>query len=193
MAKLSDAEFASALFAEQGSDPTTPASGYGRLYVKADGVYFIDDAGTVTGPLGASGAIDAYTDYSASVTITQGVNLNTSTKVARYQQIGKRTHYWGYAVFSSAGTSGQEIRVPLPATPHASFVTYYNNVGEGFVEDSGTLHIPALCTIASLTGNGLMSLRKTNNDSLSVIGGSGYVFAVASGDRIGWNITYEAA
>lgn len=52
--KLSDAEIASLLFDEQASDPTTPASGFGRLYIKSDGVYFIDDAGTVTGPFAES-------------------------------------------------------------------------------------------------------------------------------------------
>lgn len=51
--KISDAEIASLLFAEQGSNPTTPASGFGRIYVKSDGVYFRDDAGTVTGPFTA--------------------------------------------------------------------------------------------------------------------------------------------
>lgn len=54
MAKLSDVQIPSLLFAEQGSDPAAPASGLGRLYLKADGVYFIDDAGAVTGPFAES-------------------------------------------------------------------------------------------------------------------------------------------
>lgn len=53
--KLSAAEIDSLLFAEQGSNPATPASGFGRLFVKSDGLYLIDDAGTVTGPFGSSG------------------------------------------------------------------------------------------------------------------------------------------
>jgi len=34
-------------FAEQGSDPSTPASGFARFYFKATGVYAMDDGGTV--------------------------------------------------------------------------------------------------------------------------------------------------
>lgn len=68
MAKVSAIEIPSLLFAEQGSNPATPATGFGRLFVKADGVYFIDDAGTVVGPLGtggggSTGGILAVTSY----------------------------------------------------------------------------------------------------------------------------------
>src|SRR5574341_1498867 len=56
MAKIStDAEINAVRLKEQGSDPATPASTYGKLYIKTDGVYFIDDAGVVTGPFGAGG------------------------------------------------------------------------------------------------------------------------------------------
>jgi hypothetical protein len=37
---------------EQGSDPSTPASGKWKVYFKSDGLYIVDDAGTVVGPLG---------------------------------------------------------------------------------------------------------------------------------------------
>mgnify|MGYP006921390673 FL=1 len=36
---------------EEASDPTAPGSGKWSVYPKADGVYIIDDAGTVVGPL----------------------------------------------------------------------------------------------------------------------------------------------
>lgn len=39
-------------FVEQASDPDAPAEGDWRVFFKADGAYLIDDAGTVTGPLG---------------------------------------------------------------------------------------------------------------------------------------------
>jgi hypothetical protein len=54
MTKASDNPFPSILVAEQGSAPTTPASGYGRIYCKADGLYFIGDNGTEVGPLASS-------------------------------------------------------------------------------------------------------------------------------------------
>jgi hypothetical protein len=37
---------------EQGSDPTTPAANKWKLFFKAGGLYLVDDAGVVTGPLG---------------------------------------------------------------------------------------------------------------------------------------------
>jgi hypothetical protein len=36
---------------EQGSDPSTPATTKWKLYFKSDGLYYIDDAGNVEGPL----------------------------------------------------------------------------------------------------------------------------------------------
>jgi hypothetical protein len=40
---------------EQGSDPSTPASGKWKVYLKADGLYIIDDAGVITGPMISKG------------------------------------------------------------------------------------------------------------------------------------------
>lgn len=56
MAKISEIEVPSLLLDEQASDPATPAAGFGRLYAKSDGLYFVDDAGSVVGPLGAAGS-----------------------------------------------------------------------------------------------------------------------------------------
>lgn len=57
MAKISEIEVPSLLLDEQASDPATPASGFGRLYAKADGLYFIDSAGSAIGPFGAGGGV----------------------------------------------------------------------------------------------------------------------------------------
>ncbi len=45
-------------WSEQASDPTTPASTKWALFFKAGGLYTIDDAGAVTGPLGSGGGAD---------------------------------------------------------------------------------------------------------------------------------------
>lgn len=55
MAKITDVDITSLLF-QEGSAPSTPASTKWRLYAKTDGVYYKDDAGAETGPLGASGS-----------------------------------------------------------------------------------------------------------------------------------------
>lgn len=49
--KISDANIDAINFAEQASDFATPASGFRRLFFKADGLYAINDAGAVVGPL----------------------------------------------------------------------------------------------------------------------------------------------
>jgi hypothetical protein len=60
MAKISSTgEINSIRLKEQGSDPSTPASGYGSLYIKTDGVYFKNDGGTVTGPFAGTVAAAA--------------------------------------------------------------------------------------------------------------------------------------
>lgn len=50
-------ESPSLLFAEQGSDPSTPASGFWRAFFKSGGLYIIDDAGVVTGPLAPASGV----------------------------------------------------------------------------------------------------------------------------------------
>jgi hypothetical protein len=52
--KASDNQFPSVLLAEQGDKPATPASGYGRLYIKSDGLYIVDDGGNEFGPFATS-------------------------------------------------------------------------------------------------------------------------------------------
>lgn len=56
MTKASDNEYPSVLFAQQGSNPPTPASGFWRLFTKSGGVYAIDSAGNVVGPFAATGS-----------------------------------------------------------------------------------------------------------------------------------------
>lgn len=71
---------------EQSSTPSTPASGYWQLYTKSDGLYAVNDAGVVFGPMlihdivtnssgatavaGEVGYLDEYGDY--QTTIVQG-------------------------------------------------------------------------------------------------------------------------
>lgn len=58
MAKISsDAATIDAVnMVEQASDPAAPATGRWKYYFKAGGLYIIDDAGVVTGPLGVTGS-----------------------------------------------------------------------------------------------------------------------------------------
>lgn len=93
MAKASDNEFPSVLFAEQGSDPATPGTGLWRAFFKSGGMYVIDDAGTVTGPFTASTAggsiphkLTIPTSGATSIN-TAGSWANLSAHVATYTDI----------------------------------------------------------------------------------------------------------
>lgn len=79
--KLSAAEIDSLLLAEQGAAPTTPASGYGRLYIKSDGLYFVNDAGAETGPLGAASGAASFVGAKATKSAVQSISTGTWTAV----------------------------------------------------------------------------------------------------------------
>lgn len=80
MTKASDNEYPSVLFAEQGSNPSTPASGFWRAYFKSTGLFVIDDAGTVTGPFTTGGG-SAVANVGRA-TYTGGDKTTTSTTFA---------------------------------------------------------------------------------------------------------------
>jgi hypothetical protein len=73
-----------ALFTEQVSDPTTPASGKRSIYTKDDGFYEIDDTGLVKklGAGGGAGEVNAIAEGSTSIgwsTSGSGITIATTT------------------------------------------------------------------------------------------------------------------
>lgn len=56
MPLISNAAISSIKFDEQVSNPSTPATGDWKLYFKSDGLYIIEDNGTVYGPVATSNA-----------------------------------------------------------------------------------------------------------------------------------------
>lgn len=85
---------------EQGSDPSTPASTKWKLYFKSGGLYLIDDAGSVTGPLAAaSGVADGdkgdITVSGSGATWTIDAGVVTLAKLvnatAQYKLLGRST------------------------------------------------------------------------------------------------------
>jgi hypothetical protein len=122
-------------FNEQGSTPSTPASGFSAIYMKADGLYIIDDAGAVTGPVfgGSSaplladgsvalaGAWDMGSQSLTNVNIDSGSVTNITDLLVADGGTGRSTHT-AYAVIcggtlattaqqsvSGVGTSGQVL------------------------------------------------------------------------------------
>jgi hypothetical protein len=68
---------------EQASNPSTPASGKSAIFLKSDGLYVIDDAGKVTGPLVASASGGGYTEGARVYhDANQSIAPNTATALA---------------------------------------------------------------------------------------------------------------
>lgn len=82
MTKASDNEFPSVLFGELASAPATPAAGKWRLYTKAGGLYYIDDAGAEIGPLAAAGSAPAFSGCVLTKSATQAITTATETAVS---------------------------------------------------------------------------------------------------------------
>lgn len=81
MGRISEAtNIASIRFKEQGSNPSTPPSGFWNVYAKSTGIFVIDDAGAVTGPFGAGGSSplttkgDIYTFSTVDARLAVGTN-----------------------------------------------------------------------------------------------------------------------
>lgn len=95
--------------AEQGSDPSSPASGYQIVYVKSGGVYIKTSGGAVTGPLIASGAGSGW-KYPADgrLTLATGVPVTTTDQAAKTTLY--YTPYVGDQISLYDGASAWNIR-----------------------------------------------------------------------------------
>lgn len=72
MAKISDAQYN-----EQASTPSTPSSGYWKLYPKADGLHLLDDAGNEYGPFGTFIGYADIVDHGATAGTARPSHLAT--------------------------------------------------------------------------------------------------------------------
>lgn len=168
------AEIDAVRFAEQAGNPATPAAGYWLMYAKADGVYRIDDAGDVVGPI--PGVPTAWTP-----TITQSGAVTKTVNYAVYVLIGDLCYITAQMTMTGAGTGANDIVISnLPKTPAANGV-----YGTGYVNNDGTaFYVGAAIYIAS---NGGISFRAhLETDDI----GSDPNFALASGDSINFTAIY---
>ena len=96
---------------EQVGNPATPSSGKGFLYEKTDGgVYFINDGGTVVGPMAAAinlvtGTTTALSGASALV-IGNGLSLSVTGTVAFVNAPAVSIQNWTPVVVQSVGVTG---------------------------------------------------------------------------------------
>jgi hypothetical protein len=75
--KGSDNPFPSILVTEQIAAPATPATGYGRIYCKSDGLYFVGDDGVEVGPLGVGGGGGSLSVTTETIQISKVLHEST--------------------------------------------------------------------------------------------------------------------
>lgn len=78
---------------DQGSTPTTPSSGKTRIYTKSDGLYIVNAAGTVTGPLAVSStgaAADGWTAATGTWTYASATTITVPSGAAAIYSVGDK-------------------------------------------------------------------------------------------------------
>lgn len=118
--------------------------------------------------------------------ITQGVTPTQTVVLARYTRMGRTIHAHGHLTFTGAGTAATDIVITaLPATSvtavggtAAGSFRYFDTGNTNF---AGTVLLDSAATTARMVRTG---------DGNNLGNGS---HAIASGDRLQFSLTYEAA
>lgn len=183
MAKASDNEFPSVLFAEQAAAPTTPAVGFWRAYFKSDGMYVVDDAGAETGPFGSGGG--------AGVTATQVVRTSDASATDDYTL---NSTSWADVdgtnlVLTLAASAGDVIEAGLSALTGSQVVELYLDAVT-YVGGSPVNHISGA---GGATGRGVQAWTSPSGDTagegrLSRPSGS-ILYTVQAGDIDAGNVS----
>lgn len=121
-----------------------------------------------------------------SPTITQGVTLSKTDTYSRYRIIGNICH-WQYSCgFTSAGTPGGQIIVPLPI---AAASGAYRHLGSALFADAS----PASSYVMSamFDGGSTTNFLLSHDTSTVAWFGSSPAVTVASGDALSFNIFWE--
>lgn len=130
----------------------------------------------------AGNLLGIYTDYTP--TVAQNGTRTISSVIARYVQIGKFVHALGECTVTNAGTSGNAITVTLPVNGRNGLLW-----GFGAVNDSGTAFYPSVLLATSGSAFQFMATNTINGSAVGV----SPAMALANGDTLRWNVTYEAA
>ena len=171
---------------EQGSASTTPASGYGRVCCKSDGLYFLGDNGTEIGPLAAASGSTGYTqgarvtnsgDISCSADTLTVITFNTesydtdgihSTSVntgrLTCQTAGKYLIHGSVTFVAGDPTTRKILRIRLNGT------TEIASAEIGVNTSGAALHVETLYSLAANDYLELIVYPVTNN---CTVGGTG--------------------
>jgi len=102
--------------AEEGSTPSTPATGKWKLYTKSDGLYLLDDAGTETA-FAAQGHDQTAALYSGTYTPTLYNTTNVAASTAytcQYIRVGSVVTVSGKVSIDTTTTGDTQLGISLP-------------------------------------------------------------------------------
>lgn len=188
MAKGSDNNYPSVLFAEQGSNPSSPAASHWRLYFKSDGLYAIDDAGSVVGPFGTGSG--GYTEgarvyNNANETISHGSGTALTFNSERYDtdgihstssntsrltcQTAGKYHIFANVRFASNSTGYRDVYFQVTSGAN----TYYI-AGQAVPAVNGAYTDICLSTVWDLAANDYVEVYvvQSSGGNLDVVGGT---------------------
>src|SRR3990172_12641434 len=166
---------------EESGTPSTPSSGKWKLYPKAAGWYYLDDAG-VEIPLVI--APTTFTPAIANLTVGTG-----GTLAGRYTQVGKLVNFDVRAIL---GSSGFSVAGSLTLTFPVTLATYSNVTPLGIVRFRDAS--PATSYSGVISSNGPLGALGAGATYLTVDALSSTIpFTWAASDEIEISGTYIAA
>lgn len=183
---------------EQAGDPPAPSDGKWKLYFKAGGLYLIDDAGVVIGPLGTGGGGGAVPHAPGGrPTLVAGEPVMTSEQANK-----TRIYYEAYIsdlcpIWSGAGAVWQEHTIPqiyLDLDSNAGHTGYHQLDKCYFlfvVNDGGTYRLgtgPAWASDTNPgTGAGTSELKRKNGIKVNK-----YAMTLRYGNLVGDTLSVAA-
>lgn len=156
-------------------------------------VAYLKDVDTVTMYTGSAWVdayqIGAWSSYTPTTFQEDGTGL-TSTGIAHYVRQGRTISGNNVLTMSSAGssTNGESIIVSMPVVP-LDTTSLNQYVGVGTITDAS---VPLVYPVAAVNYGGAFRFKRLDATSSS-LAGVDPGFALAVGDVISFNYTYEAA
>jgi hypothetical protein len=149
------------------ASPATPASGYGYIYAKTDGLYFKGDDGTEVGPLSSAAKLL----FEGKRTTDQSITANTTA--FNYDSIAVNVgSAWASGVFTAPSTGIYMILMGV-CTSSAIIVTrlYVNGTAKADGVYTSTGGQRNQCTfIESISAGTTLEVRSSGNCTLSGTG-----------------------